>query len=976
MIRSHPRRKLVTIVLASATALATTSALAMAATPAPAAQPGESARAEQATRTTGGNVDARKGLGDRGRTAVQRAASRAINRPATKQLTRSLGAAAIVDIDGNTGTPRRVAARGGFLTGRSSAPASSIALGYVRSHAAALGLADSDLGTFRLRRDYVDIDGIHHLSFAQVIRGYTVFGNGLQAAVTRDGRLLMLGGSPVPSSLVEAPAAARLTAGQALTRASGETIAPSSQDLASKVLFVTRGTTYLGWRTVSMSADQPAVSVVDAATGRVVYRNPIVTHETAERAKPKPKATGLAFRYHPKAKHGGKYETFNFTKKGWLPGRATILKGNNAHAYSDVNDNDTAQKSEEVGPKRGHSWNYRLVPFHIASISWCDNPYPCSWRPNKPFSWKTNRAQNTTQVFYFVNQFHDYLKAQPFGFTEAAGNFQARNRSGKGEAGDAVVTQTLDGANTSSTVPGLPDGSHIDNANMATPPDGIAPRMQMYLQHQPFKSYPDEDPFPANNTGDQGDTVYHEYTHGLSHRLVVDAGGNSTLGPVQGDAMGEGWSDWYAFDYLVAKGLHIDKPATGDVRLGVYDGAGAALVRTQALDCPVGPTAAADCINQDTGYVGGYTYADYAQVIGGPEVHADGEIWAQTLWDLRNELGHFKSAKLVTRGMELAPENPSYLDMRDSILLADTAVYGGADETAIWQVFADRGMGYFAGSLSGDDTAPSADFTTPPATLEFANITGTVTDSETGDPIQGATVTLPFQGGGAPVNPSATTAADGSYTISAVVGSYPKLSVSGPGYEPESQPVDVVATTGAAADFQIRRDWAASTGGGSVVDFDGPDFTPFGCGPGESIDLSLATGWSSITGEFEEPTNVFVPKDIVIELPAAVDVSAVAIDPTNTCGDGGSASMGDYQVWTSTNGTDFTSVATGTFTVDDRGQLNEIPVATANTGVTHVRVWMDSNQTPDFVTNCPDGAFSGCVYTDITEIAVYGSPSP
>lgn len=975
MIRSHPRRRLVTIVMAGATALATTSALAIAATPAPAARPGESARAEHSART-GGHVDARKGLGESGRNAVQRAAGRALNRPSTKQLTRSLGASAIVDIDGNTGTPRRVAARSGFLTGRSSAPASSIALGYVRGHAAALGLAGADLATFRLRRDYVDIDGIHHLSFTQVVRGYTVFGNGLQAAVTRDGRLLMLGGSPVPSAMVKAPAAARLTAGQALTRASGETIAPSPRDLASKVLFVTRGTTYLGWRTVSMSADEPAVSVVDAATGRVVFRQPLVNHERAELAKPKPQSRGVAFRYHPKAKHGGKYETFNFTKRGWLRGRAKTLDGNNAHAYSDVNDNNKPSKSEEVGPKKGtHSWSYKIVPFHLKSISWCDNPYPCTWNPNKPFSWKTNREQNTTQVFYFVNQFHDYLKGQPVGFTEAAGNFQARNRSGNGLGRDAVQTQTLDGANTSS-VPGLPDGGHIDNANMNTPPDGIAPTMQMYLQHQPGTTYPDEDPFPANNTGDEGDTVYHEYTHGLSNRLVVDAGGVSTLGPVQGGAMGEAWSDWYAFDYLVAKGLHIDKPATGDVRLGVYDGAGAALVRTEALDCPVSSTGA-NCTNQDTGHVGGYTYADYAQVIGGPEVHADGEIWAQTLWDLRGELGHFKTAKLVTRGMELAPENPSYLDMRDSILMADTAIYGGADETVLWQVFADRGMGYFAGSLTGDDTAPAADFSTPPAVLEFADITGTVTDSETGLPIQGATVTLPFQGGGATVNPSATTAADGTYTISgAVVGSYAKLVVGGDGYEPEAQPVDVVVTTGAVADFQIRRDWAASSGGGSVLDFTGPDFTP-DCGPDYAIDLSLATGWGSTTGDdFGTPTNHFINKYIIIELPQAVDVTAIAVDPTATCGDGGSASLGKYTIETSTNGLTFTQVAAGTFTDVDRGQLNELPVSTGGTAVTHVKLWMKGNQTPNFPLNCPDGAFSGCSYTDLSEIAVYGSPSP
>ena len=38
-----------------------------------------------------------------------------------------------------------------------------------------------------------------------------------------------------------------------------------------------------------------------------------------------------------------------------------------------------------------------------------------------------------------------------------------------------------------------PDGAHVDNANMSTPPDGMAPTMQLYLQHLPGTSYPDGD---------------------------------------------------------------------------------------------------------------------------------------------------------------------------------------------------------------------------------------------------------------------------------------------------------------------------------------------------------------------------------------------------------------------------------------------------------------------------------------------------
>ena len=58
----------------------------------------------------------------------------------------------------------------------------------------------------------------------------------------------------------------------------------------------------------------------------------------------------------------------------------------------------------------------------------------------------------------------------------------------------------------------------------------MAPVMQMYLQHQPGTSYPDGDPFSPTNVGDEADTVYHEYTHGLSNRLVIDPGGISIAG--------------------------------------------------------------------------------------------------------------------------------------------------------------------------------------------------------------------------------------------------------------------------------------------------------------------------------------------------------------------------------------------------------------------------------------------------------------
>jgi len=720
-----------------------------------------------------------------------------------------------------------------------------------------------------------------------------------------------------------------------------------------------------------VSSAHPTLTVLDARTGGLLYRQSLSSDAASPVDKPaKPGSGGLAYSYFPGAAKGGTQASVDFTGQGWLDANATSLSGNNSHTYSDVNDDDKAQGTEEVAPSSGHRWDYPLVPFHLTGSAFCDHPYPCSWDPDTAFSWQKNRAQNATQVFTFVNTWHDHLLASPIGFTEGAGNFQLRNSTGAGVAGDAVDTQTEDGANTAN---GLPDGSHIDNANMSTPPDGQAPTMQMYLQHQPGTSYPDEDPFSQTNVGDEADTVYHEYTHGLSNRLVVDAGGASALGPVQGDAMGEAWSDWYAMDYLVAQGLQTDVRGTADIVLFQYDGAGTAVDRTEPLDCKVGD-ASARCTGGATGHTGGYTYADYGKVIGSPEVHADGEIWSQTLWDLRDALGSARTESLVTRAMELSPGNPSYLDMRNAILTADNAVFAGRDTAAIWKVFAGRGMGYYAGALTGDDSAPGADFHVPPTGTRTAGITGTVKDADSGTPVSGITVTLAFQGGSGAANPSAVTDASGRYTLGPVpVGTYPKLSVTGSGYDPVTSAV-TVGNSGATKDFSVRRDWAASSGGATIASFTGPDYGP-GCGPAGAIDNSQSTGWGSTTGDDAgTPTNVFAPKNVVIDLQRQVDVSQLAVDPSATCGDGGSASTGKYLVEVSTDGQAWTTTNDGTFTSADRGRLNPLTPAGGSVTARYVRFTIQGNQTPDFATSCPGGAFSGCQYTDLTEIEVYGKP--
>jgi extracellular elastinolytic metalloproteinase len=136
------------------------------------------------------------------------------------------------------------------------------------------------------------------------------------------------------------------------------------------------------------------------------------------------------------------------------------------------------------------------------------------------------------------------------------------------------------------------------------------------------------------------------------------------------------------------------------------------------------------------------------------------------------------------------------------MLLADTTVYQGQHHATIWKVFADRGMGFYAGSFGGGDSSPGADSHRPPASTETADITGTITDWQ-GAAVRGVVVRLAFQGSGK-VNPSGVTDANGKYTITGVpLGTYPKI-VAAPS-DPRSRRGTVTVTeTGGVRNFQLR----------------------------------------------------------------------------------------------------------------------------------------------------------------------------
>jgi subtilisin-like proprotein convertase family protein len=623
---------------------------------------------------------------------------------AREALVKRLGAQAVVTADPVTGGLRSVGRTDGLLTGPSSADPATVALDYARTHADAFGLDGADLATLEPITRSVSPDGVTHLTFGQLDNGVGAYDSALTANVTADGRLINAGGAPVHDLQVPStdpplgPAAARTAARRDLgLAADGQTGTVGTDparttrfnglDRAGLVTLADPDGDRLAWK-LTVAGDGPYVYevLVDAADGAILTRHSLTDFASS----------ASVVEHHP---GDGSLHTVDLA--AWLTLPVTALTGPNVHAYADRSEPDgiggVGDVDTEVSPNPGTTdFNYPAVPRNPAAGQYCPTAFttPCTWSGTSVTSPSiaANVNQVTTQVFYYVNRFHDWLAQAPVGFTPASYNFEAGGPGGS----DPVNAET-------------DDYGSVNNANMVTPPDGQPGRMQMYL----FKS-----PFPAVNGGDDASIVYHEYTHGLTNRLVGNDGQANGLLDRQSQAMGEGWSDWYAMDFLTAQGTIADTGTPGEQVIGAYATDNTATgIRENAIDCPVG-AASASCPGTALTGPGGFTYADLGRVDAGAgqpsfEVHADGEIWAETLWDLRRTVGATAARGLISSALRLSPKQPSFLEMRDAILQADT-IGGGARRAQIWSAFAARGMGYSASTTSANATHATAAFDTPP----------------------------------------------------------------------------------------------------------------------------------------------------------------------------------------------------------------------------------------------------------------------
>jgi extracellular elastinolytic metalloproteinase len=371
-----------------------------------------------------------------------------------------------------------------------------------------------------------------------------------------------------------------------------------------------------------------------------------------------------------------------------------------------------------------HNW-FSNDPFDVGKETATPSPtrdYRYGWA-NQWFQEKCSPAVFDTaqrndidaaraNLFAMHNRMHDW--SYHLGFTEAAFNLQDDNFKRGGKQNDPERGNAQAGGVTG----GPPTFAARDNANQITPPDGHAPITNMYLWQPIAGTF-----YAPCVDGDFDMTVIgHEYTHAISNRMV--AGPVGDLDGPQAGAMGESWSDLMAVEYLNEHGYAPAGRSAFTVGEYVTSDGDAGIRNYNMSDSPL-------------------NYSDIAYDLVGQQVHADGEIWSATNFDIRQALigrygagsaalqkscangatpvtscpGNRRWTQLVFDAwLLMAAQTVSMVDARDAMLAADLIRFGGANQDLLWNAFAKRGLGEGAFSNTNADADPRPSFTSPFAT--------------------------------------------------------------------------------------------------------------------------------------------------------------------------------------------------------------------------------------------------------------------
>jgi uncharacterized protein (TIGR03437 family) len=525
------------------------------------------------------------------------------------------------------GMPKLMLRDGRALSAASTRGPDEIARTFLLANADVFSFARAEVDQLRLVVRDVTPEATS-LVFNQTLNGIDIFEGQIKFTLGKTGEVIQVASGEVVPGLTASttPVLRPADAEQAARSAARAQTTGRFVRAPELVIFILDAfTSRLAYRLfLEVGTAQLYEILIDAQDGKLLYR-----HNNYVRA-----AQARVWTQSPSQ---GTRELVTFPD-GWLPAAATVTTGNNVDAFIDADGNDLpdpANTGDVVGGRPTSAT--QLFDFNFGDGTLGLNP-------------RSFKAAAATNLFYFVNIAHDFYYG--LGFTEAAGNFQTNNFSNGGLGGDAVIAEAQN-----------PDA--LNNAGFAPTPEGTPPRMRMGLFTRSTISTADD-----LDSDYDGQTVIHEYGHGVSNRLVGGGTSTSCLDQIQSGAMGEGWSDYFAISYFnnPVLGAYVTQDMIHGFRRQSYEG-----------------------------YT--FTYEDIGNA--GYEVHRDGEIWAATLWDLRKSLGQAITDRLVVNGLKATPCNPSMADARDAILTADLASNAGANRTSIWMVFAKHGLGYSARGIDG-----------------------------------------------------------------------------------------------------------------------------------------------------------------------------------------------------------------------------------------------------------------------------------
>jgi extracellular elastinolytic metalloproteinase len=351
----------------------------------------------------------------------------------------------------------------------------------------------------------------------------------------------------------------------------------------------------------------------------------------------------------------------------WLASNAKTTSGNNCIAYADLTGPDGFSVGDVLGKVTSpRSFNHK-------------------YDHAKPASDPKNLQNSLVGMFFHVNWLHD--RWYEAGFDEASRNAQKDNFGRGGLGGDHILAEGH-------------DFSGFDNANMATPADGSSPRMQMFEFKGPGPSV------PSRTSNHEALITFHEMGHYITNRLVGNGNG---LTNQQGEAMGEGWGDFFA---ICMTSQSTDNFAKGVFAAGGWTDMTPSFKENYYFSIRRYPYSA-DMTKSPL------TFKHISSNVmlpsgpprnpnsGGPnnEVHNAGEIWCAALWEVFVNLvakhQHAKAEELmlayVIGGLKNTPLRPTFTQARDAIITAVSSLDPG-DLPQVRAGFAKRGMG--AGAVS------------------------------------------------------------------------------------------------------------------------------------------------------------------------------------------------------------------------------------------------------------------------------------